>query len=138
MWTHFWDMHSGGGQKLDWPHIFIEAPEEEAKIIFFNRFGRSPERVTCTCCGEDYSISSGEDIAQLTAYHRGCKWVRVKGEKGDGHYVEEPDPDYRGKNFQTLVDYGNSKEVHIIKDTDIKPHERLGTLPEEGYVWAGG
>lgn len=28
MWTHFMDMHSGGGQKLDWPHIFIEAPEE--------------------------------------------------------------------------------------------------------------
>lgn len=37
MWTEFWDMHSGGGQKEKWAKIYIEAPEEEARVIFYNR-----------------------------------------------------------------------------------------------------
>ena len=45
MWTHFWDMHSGGGQKEKFGHCYIEAPENEAKVIFYNRFGHNPERV---------------------------------------------------------------------------------------------
>jgi len=52
------DMHSGGDLKEKWQYIYIEAPEEEAKVIFYNRFGHNPNRVTCTCCGKDYSISS--------------------------------------------------------------------------------
>lgn len=72
MWTLLWDMHSGGSQKEKWAKIYIEAPEEEAKIIFYNRFGHNPERVSCTCCGSDYSISSDEDLKQLSGYHRGC------------------------------------------------------------------
>ncbi len=33
MWTQFHDMHSGGGQKLAWARIYIEAPEREAAQI---------------------------------------------------------------------------------------------------------
>lgn len=69
-WTHFHDMHSGGGLKHGVAHIFIEAPVDEAKLIFFNRFGTNPERVTCTCCGEDYSIDEEPTLAASTAYQR--------------------------------------------------------------------
>ena len=70
MWTKFWDMHSGGGQKLDWAKIYIQAPEEEAVVIFSNRFGRDPENVTCNCCGEDYSVSESKTLGEATEYHR--------------------------------------------------------------------
>ena len=46
MWTHFWDMSSGGGRKENWKHIYIEAAESEAIVIFYNRFGHNPNRVT--------------------------------------------------------------------------------------------
>ena len=74
MWTRFMDMNSGGGNKEQWSYIFIEAPEKQAKIIFYNRFGHNPERVSCTCCGDDYSISESESIEQVTAYDRGCEF----------------------------------------------------------------
>ena len=61
-WTQFWDMHSGGSLKEQWQYIYIEAPEDEARVIFYNRFDHSPDRVTCTCCGEDYSVSEDADL----------------------------------------------------------------------------
>jgi len=74
MWTKFWDMHSGGGTKLNWEIIYIEAPEKEAIEIFMDKFGRDPFNVTCDCCGDDYSVSSEETIEAVTAYDRKCEW----------------------------------------------------------------
>lgn len=72
-WTQFWDMHSGGGTKEPpYEKIYIEAPKDEAISIFYARFGHNPERVSCTCCGDDYAIDEGTDLAQMTAYHRNC------------------------------------------------------------------
>ena len=62
MWTCFFDMSSGGDEKEKWSVIWIEAPQKEAEIIFYNRFGHNPHRVTCTCCGADYSISEHETL----------------------------------------------------------------------------
>lgn len=77
MWTHFWDMHSGGSVKeAPYAHIYIEAPEAEAKVIFYNRFGHNAERVTCTCCGEDYSIMEYASLADATAFQRGERPAR--------------------------------------------------------------
>lgn len=42
MWTKFWDMASGGGQKEPFKFCYIEAPEEEAERIFQARFGHNP------------------------------------------------------------------------------------------------
>jgi hypothetical protein len=55
-WTRFFDMSSGGSEKLEWSTILIEAPEDEAVRIFEARFQRDPRNVTCDCCGADYSI----------------------------------------------------------------------------------
>ena len=129
-WTQFWDMHSGGGQKADWAMIYIEAPEEDAKVIFYNRFGHNPERVTCTCCGEDYSISEGESIEQLTGYHRGCGY-----DKSEKRYLESESTDgYHGP-YMTIEQYEESDGVLFIHAKDIKPVEKVGEVPEEGYVW---
>ena len=141
-------MHSGGGTKEKWERIYIEAPEQEACIIFYNRFGHSPHRVSCTCCGDDYSINSGQ-LSQITGYERNCHFVTTG-------YVEEPAHiDHRrllkkgnmeeyalrvkedGRSaYIPLPDFiKNSKDALFIFADDIKPEERIGDVPQQGYVW---
>lgn len=147
------DIHSGGGQKLDWAYIFIEAPEREAAIIFQNRFGRNPHRVTCTCCGKDYSLTESSDLAQATAFERGCDseytdeqgnvysdddWYKLPIEKRRTlkfRYVERAATKYHWRSYKTLDEYLKSTEVLVIPSSEIKPEERSGELHEEGYVW---
>lgn len=141
IWTRFMDMHSGGGLKES-PHqyIYIEAPEDEAKRIFYGRFGHNPERVTCTCCGEDYSISSDESLTQLTGHDRNCDY--------DGEYVERQNPrnmDIRRQCntadsepwglYQPLTEYVKRDDVLMISAGEIKPEWRNADVPEQGYVW---
>ena len=127
MWTQFMDMHSGGRSKEDWEYIYIEAPEDEAKVIFYNRFGHNPERVTCTCCGEDYSITESKTLEQATAYERGCAY-------GDKGYIEKPDdPEWRA--YRTLEEYLTDKGILVIRSNEIKDEEREGECPTEGYLW---
>lgn len=116
-WTHFYDMHSGGGRKEGpYEHIFIESSEDEAITIFYNRFGHNPRRVSCTCCGEDYSISQSDTL------HAATYCERTKGLFGvpKGMTVEE---------------YGDREEVLYIPESDIKPEEREGDVPTQGYVY---
>lgn len=130
MWTEFMDMHSGGGLKEKWEYIYIEAPEEEAKVIFYNRFGHNPERVTCTCCGEDYSITEYKTLEEASAYNRHCFWDALKEE-----YIEkQSDKKWAGK-YLTIQEYKKSKDVKVIHKQDIKPDERIGEVPVQGYVW---
>ena len=169
-WTQFMDMHSGGGQKLDWAHIFIEATEKEARVIFYNRFGRNPDRITCTCCGNDYSVNEEKgDLSQATGYERNCddvffnkegkeipkeeaKWVSGKGYINGVYegYVErtrKSNLDIRKscntkKNdkwglHQTMKEFEARKDILIIRKEEIKPKERNGSVPDEGFMWIG-
>ena len=146
LWTHFMDMHSGGGQKEPWAHIYIEAPEDEARAVFFHRFGHDPEHVTCDCCGDDYSISSGDSLAQLTGYHRNCRALETPRDPETGRYLnddpilrahyyleegEEPPTGYHVApklysfgDYQSLDAYVQSAGVLVIRASDIKPEER--------------
>lgn len=111
--TKFWDMHSGGGQKLDWGKIYIEAPKDEAIRVFYARFRRNPYRVSCTCCGEDYSISEHATFEEASEYER----------------------TYRKKVF-TVSEYLEDKYVLFIGADTIDDYERSSPRPEpEGYVW---
>lgn len=65
MWTRFFDMSSGGEEKLKWKTIYIEAGATEAIEIFKKKFKRDPSNVTCSCCGEDFSISEPTDFRGL-------------------------------------------------------------------------
>jgi len=160
-WTRFMDMHSGGGLKEKVQYIYIEAPEEEAKIIFYNKFGHSPDRVSCTCCGKDYSISSGEDLAQMMGYDRGCRSLETpeyKSGKKKGLYKPVNDPKFKAHyyleddeafppegytvdqdryiaKYQSLKKYLKSKDILVICKRDIKAEWRKGEVPEQGYVW---
>ena len=162
-WTQFWDMHSGGGQKEAFAHCYIEAPAAEARSVFYSRFGHAAERVSCTCCGEDYSISESESLEQATAYHRGLRYVDdIPGENGlyrgagwvPGYYLE-PGAEIpagctvrragglwgenreRYPNGMSLEEYLASAgdAVRIIRADEIKPEERAVNVPEQGYVW---
>lgn len=106
MWTKFMDMYSGGSLKEKWEYIYIEAPQKEAELIFYNRFGHNPNRVSCTCCGNDYSISESESLEESTGYDH-C----------------------------TLDKYCKRKDVLIIPKSKIKPEWRIGDIPQQGYVW---
>lgn len=116
-WTQFYDMHSGGRTKEEpYNRIYIEAPEREAKVIFYNRFGHNPERITCTCCGEDYSISEYNSLCAATKYDRESGWGGRKKKL-------------------TLAQYRQQKDVLIIRAVDIRSEERIGDVPIQGYVW---
>ncbi len=130
-WTHFMDMHSGGGTKEEpYEHIYIEAPEAEACVIFYNRFGHSPHCVSCTCCGNDYSVTEAESLEQATGYERGCASTNAG-------YIEEPRKGFGGFVYShTPLDaYLERGDVLVIRASDIKPSERVGEVPEQGYVW---
>lgn len=132
MWTRFMDMHSGGSTKEEpYQYIFIEAPEEEAKIIFFNRFGHNPERVTCTCCGDDYSISDAPTLEEATGFDRGCHY-----DKKEERYVERSSEDRFSLNkYQALDEYLKRDDILIVRQSEIKPEQRKGEVPRQGYVW---
>ena len=142
-WTSFHDMHSGGGLKeAPYTHIYIQAPVEEARVIFYNRFGHDPERVTCTCCGEDYSDSvygtqqkpEESTLEQVTAYERNCG-----SDETTGLYIEVKNtgPYSSNKPYVTLTDYMLREDKLFINDSQIKPQERVGSIPETGWVWQG-
>lgn len=133
MWTQFMDMHSGGGAKEEWEYIYIEAPEKEAAVIFYNRFGHSPFRVTCTCCGADYATTEASSLEQVTAFERGCMYDQGSEcylEKGGADCIPVLHPPYR-----TLDEYLKSKDILVIREAEIRPEEKSGTLPIQGYVW---
>lgn len=143
MWVKFHDMHSGGSLKEKWHYIYIEAnSKEEAIIIFYNRFGHNPHRVTCTCCGEDYSISVFEDLEQATGYDRNCKWDRETRKYIEEFHDNMPLGGLR--RYMTLDEYLNTTEdveegswssrIFIYAE-DIKDEERTGSVPEQGFVW---
>lgn len=116
MWTRFMDMHSGGGSKEQYDEIYIEAAEDTAKLIFYNHFGHNPERVTCTCCGNDYSISEYETLEEATEYDR------------DHGYGEK-------RYHETLEQHVHRPEVLVIFAKDFKPEWLIGSIPRQGYVW---
>ena len=101
-------MHSGGGQKLDWAEIFIEADEPTARKYFEKRFGRDADNVTCECCGQDYSVSEAEGLDQITAFGRGC------GYDYSTHLYTEID------SSTTLEEFEKREDVLIIRKGDMK------------------
>ena len=90
----------------------VEAPLEEAVRIFYNRFGHNPYRVSCTCCGEDYSVTEHDTLEEATEFER--------------------------RNSVTLEEYmfhALKYEALFIAHEEIAEHERRGDVPVQGYVW---
>lgn len=131
-WTEFFDMSSGGRNKQPWNHIYIEAPKNHAKIIFYNIFGTNPDRVSCTCCGSDYSITEYEDLNQATAYNRNCDY-----DNKTNKYIEQTISEgYRSGKYQTLGQYlKDNEKIKVIYYSEVKEEEKFGEVPEQGYVW---
>lgn len=130
-WTQFMDMHSGGSLKEKAQYIYIEAPEAEAVVIFYNRFGHNPNRITCMCCGNDYSITESATLEEATGYERG----RYYNEKTHS-YEDKPDTDRYRSSYQSLEQYLKGGSIFIRQD-EIKPEERTGKVPQQGFVWVG-
>lgn len=132
-WTRFYDMSSGGGQKEAFKLCFIEADSETAAVIFYNRFGHSPDRVTCTCCGPDYSYDDERgDLAEASAYDRGCRNVK---QGDDWVYLEEGDPERSWSPYVPLDEFVKRDDVMVIRAEDITDEDRRGSVPAQGYVW---
>ena len=83
-WTHFNDMHSGGGTKVgEYEHILIEQDQTEAVETFRNTFNRDPHHVSCDCCGADYSVDESPSLKQATGHERNCRHLKTpKDENG--------------------------------------------------------
>lgn len=164
-WTQFRDMHSGGDTKcLPYENIFIQAPEKEAVSVFYSRFKRSPKRVTCTCCGQDFSILEYPSLKQATGFERNCTPLETPRDPITGRFNnddpilianyyldpgEEPPVGYSlaggwpyssyrlGRQWQSLEEYIIRPDVFVLTADDISEHERHLHVPEEGYVWQG-
>ena len=129
MWTQFWDMHSGGGTKQKpYERIYIEASEQDAINIFYNRFGHDPEDTACDCCGQNYSISEEEHLEQLTGFHRNCSY-----DSKAKQYIEKANYGYTP--LVSLEDYIKKEDVLIIYSQDIKDEERADVRPKGHWVW---
>lgn len=147
VWTLFWDMSSGGGRKEPpYDKIFIEAPLDEATSVFYSKFGHNPNRVTCTCCGEDYSISSGS-IHQLTGYHRGLRSInKTKAQNySESRYIEPNEEVPEGFKVEkrygrtdsgmTLEAYLEQDNILVITADEYTEADTKVNVPDEGYVW---
>lgn len=90
-WYRYMDMSSGGGQKTEWGHIYVEANTRgEADAVFEDRTGRSPYYVTCSCCGEDYSVTEDDTLEEASEYDRRDKRNPVRFVPVD-EYAARPD-----------------------------------------------
>jgi hypothetical protein len=130
MWTRFMDMHSGGGQKEDFHKCYIEAPYDEACSVFYSRFGHNPDRVTCTCCGSDYSVDESETLEQATGYDRCCAY-----DNEAKCYIEKQRKPAYGEKYRTVAEYVKEDGVKVIPKEEISREERHRDVPEQGYVW---
>jgi hypothetical protein len=104
-WTTFWDMHSGGDQKEAFGYLLIQAPEEVAIAEFERRYNHDPSRVTCRCCGEDYSISQRSTIYEAVGYHLG--W-----DVENDAYFDSPSKQNWGYPYVSLDDFLAHPEQH--------------------------
>ena len=103
VWTAFVDLHSGGKRKEDFRACYIQAPEEEAINIFYNKFGRDPRGLTCFCCGNDYNIDESDTLVEATASLRGCA---------------------KSNSYISLEKYKQQTDVVVITDQNIKDEDR--------------
>jgi len=109
-WVHFWDMHSGGGNKIGtYEHIYIQAEFSRAMDLFPALFGRDPQDVTCQHCGPDFTIDESDNLYQSTGYHRGCAM------DADGKYTEWADAVTPwAREYAPLHDYIQQEDVCIV------------------------
>jgi len=159
-WTLFWDMHSGGSLKEPpYDKIYIEISREVAERVFQAKFGHNPNRVTCTCCGEDYSISDYDTLEEASAYHRNCIWAEPKRPDNynklsfqeqcewskihPGGWFESLNTvpnDWRtdsksDKDVIPLQEYVSRKNIKVICANEITDAEKNTELGGRGYVW---
>jgi hypothetical protein len=70
-WFDYFDMSSGGKQKTEWEHIYVEADSsDEADVLFETSTGLYPHNITCDCCGEDFVVHKGESLEDVTMFDR--------------------------------------------------------------------
>ena len=70
MWTKFSDMFSGGKQKTDYDYIYIEAKQSAAVNAFTHIFGEHPYSVSCSCCGQDFSVGEYSTLEDASKFER--------------------------------------------------------------------
>ena len=152
VWTHFWDMSSGGTKKLEWPHIFINTDQESAERVFCSRLGRDPGSISCECCGPDYVITEYDTLEVATAYLRGLRHVspladdrffsasheeRLRSLRSSRYlepHEEIPEgwsADIRGEERGiTLNQLFGRGDALFIWEEDIEDHETMAEIPE--------
>lgn len=99
----------------------------EARVIFYNRFGHNPSRVSCPCCGANYSATESPTLREATAYNRHCAYDRQAA-----RYCEAPSGDWT---HIPLRAYLRRNNILVMRAKDIDPRWRKGDVPDQGYAW---
>lgn len=72
--TFFTDVHTNGNpsKPLEYKKIVIWGDRTKAIRIFIDRFGTSPEKIDCHCCGPRYNVATITENELLeSAFHKG-------------------------------------------------------------------
>ena len=75
MWTTFSDASttSRPGLKVGYKRILIELEKLPAKTVFRHMFNYSPDKVSCSHCGPDFSVIEWDnELAAATSIWRHC------------------------------------------------------------------
>lgn len=108
-WTIFEDAYADGKLKFkDYEWIIVEGSEETALPLFMKMTKVDPKRVTCTCCGQHFSIREYDSVFQATGFQRSCQY-----DKELKSYVEQED-DFVIAHYKTLETFLEEDNVLII------------------------
>lgn len=108
-WTLFSDAYAEGFLKFKhYEFIIVEGKVEEALSMFIDMTNVDPKKVTCTCCGQHYSIREYDSVFQATAFERGCRY-----DNSLQCYVEEVS-DFPIMEYATVENFINQDNVLVI------------------------
>ena len=109
VWTFFEDAYAEGNLKFkEFSWIIVQAEQEKAIEMFKAFTNVDPQRVTCTCCGQHYSIREHDSVFQATAFERSCRY-----DKELKCYVEAED-DFVVYGYKSLEEFLTQDNVLII------------------------
>lgn len=69
MYTLFYDLSSGGYQKEGFQKLAVNLSMDKAEKWFEETYGHDPYRMTCDCCGPDYSVYEFDSLEELRNHY---------------------------------------------------------------------
>lgn len=109
-WTMLTDRNAGGDlRRPPIEVIFVEANVTTTFEALQHGFDVWMYDHTCDCCGADYDVKTGDDLARMTWFKRGCTLV-------NGHVAEYGT---QWCEYIPLDEYLARPTVHVVRADEV-------------------